>query len=337
MKAPDFWHHPHQLLSLLLQPVVALYQWGYRLRRQLATPYRAVVPVICVGNIVAGGSGKTPVGLSLARMLQQQGFRPVFVTRGYGGSAVGPLRVDVTRHDATAVGDEALLLADVAPTWVGKNKAATVEAAAADGTHIILDDGLQNPTVAHDLALLVIDSDYGFGNGQLFPAGPMRERLASAMARVQGVVLIGEADGPELKNFQHVPVLRGNLISQLPLGHHQGDCYIAFAGIGRPEKFFGKLREMGLTLLATRSFADHHVFSRQELAALQNMATSKNAKLITTRKDYVRLPPELREGVRVLDISFTAFDPQLLGGLMKKTSLPQSRLLLEKTTPRLPS
>src|SRR5437764_3262739 len=198
MRAPEFWHEPPGLAANLLAPVGAAWDIAARLRRAVARPYRAPLPVVCVGNLVAGGSGKTPIVLSLAGMLREAGIAVHIVTRGYGGDLAGPVRVDPGRHDAIAVGDEALLLAAQAPCWVARDRAAGIAAAAEAGAAIVLlDDGFQNPSVAKDLSLVVVDSEYGFGNGRVMPAGPLREPVAPGLARADAIVLIGDAPAPQ--------------------------------------------------------------------------------------------------------------------------------------------
>src|SRR5947209_10030666 len=212
MRAPEFWHEPPGLAANLLAPVGAAWDLAARLRRAVARPYRAPVPVLCVGNLVAGGSGKTPIVLSLAGMLREAGIAVHIVTRGYGGDLAGPVRVDPDRHDAIAVGDEALLLAASAPCWVARDRAAGSAAAAEAGAAIILlDDGFQNPSVAKDLSLVVVDSEYGFGNGRVMPAGPLREPVAPGLARTDAILLIGDAPAPQELGAVPCPIFRAAL------------------------------------------------------------------------------------------------------------------------------
>src|SRR5205823_9155473 len=212
MRAPEFWHEPPGLAANLLAPVGAAWDMAARLRRAVARPYRAPVPVLCIGNLVAGGSGKTPIVLSLAGMLRKSGIAVHIVTRGYGGDLAGPVRVDPDRHDATAVGDESLLLAASAPCWVARDRAAGIAAAADAGAGIVLlDDGFQNPSVAKDLSLVIVDSEYGFGNGRVMPAGPLREPIAPGLARADAIVLIGDVPAPQELGAGSRPILRAVL------------------------------------------------------------------------------------------------------------------------------
>ncbi|HXC29766.1 MAG TPA: tetraacyldisaccharide 4'-kinase [Stellaceae bacterium] len=313
MRAPDFWSEEPGLLAGLLMPFGAALDAAGRLRRAVVRPYRASVPVICVGNIIAGGSGKTPVALSLAAILAERGVKPAIVMRGYGGRLGGPVRVDPQRHDATDVGDEALLAAAQGPSWVSRDRAAGVQAAVSDGAAaIILDDGFQNPHVAKDLSLIVVDAAYGFGNGRLMPAGPLRENVASGLARADAIALIGDG---KFVDVAAKPVLRATL-EAIEGERFAGVPVIAFAGIGRPSKFFASLRGLGATLVAERGFPDHHRYHRVELAALRAKAAAAGARLVTTRKDWVRLHADERTGVEVLDVTLRWRDPAALDALL---------------------
>jgi tetraacyldisaccharide 4'-kinase len=299
MRAPDFWHQSPGLIAGLLSPVGAALDAAGRLRRAVTRPYKAPVPVICVGNLVAGGSGKTPVVLSLARILAAEAVAVHIVMRGYGGRLAGPVRVEHAVHDAIAVGDEALLAAAVAPCWVARDRAAGVCAAAENGAAaILLDDGFQNPSVDKDLSIVVVDAAYGFGNGRLMPAGPLRERVADGLARADLVVAIGDDAGtvgiPAAALHASLEPTNGDRFSGAPV--------IAFAGIGRPGKFFASLRGTGAVLVGEHAFPDHHRFGERELAPLRQAATAACARLVTTAKDWVRLPPPERVGIEMLEV-----------------------------------
>jgi len=313
MRAPDFWGEEPGFLAELLTPIGAALDAVGRLRRAVVHPYRAPSPVICIGNLVAGGSGKTPAALSLAGILAARGIEAAIVMRGYGGSLAGPLRVDPQRHDAAAVGDEALLAAAQAPCWVARDRAAGVREAATHGAAvIILDDGFQNPHVAKNRSLVVVDADYGFGNGRLIPAGPLRERIADGLDRADAIVLIGDST---VSIAASTPVLHAAL-EPTAGDRFAGAPVVAFAGIGRPGKFFASLRELGATLVAERGFPDHHVYRAAELAALRREAKAAGALLITTRKDWVRLPASERAGIEVLDVTLRWRDPAALDALL---------------------
>ena len=316
MRAPEFWHAAptglNGLVAGLLTPVGAALDAAGRLRRAVAHPYRAPAPVICVGNLIAGGSGKTPVALSLAAILAECGTETAIVMRGYGGNLAGPMPVDPRVHDAMAVGDEALLAAPQTTCWVARDRAAGVRAAVAAGAQaVILDDGFQNPTVAKDLSLVVVDAAYGFGNRRLIPAGPLRERIAAGLARANAVVLLG--DGEFAISGQRI--LRANLWP-VDGDRFAGAPIIAFAGIGRPEKFFASLRQLGAGVVNEHGFPDHHRYRPHELAALRDEATRAGARLVTTRKDWVRLPAEERQDIDVLDVELGWRDRAALDALL---------------------
>jgi tetraacyldisaccharide 4'-kinase len=318
MRAPDFWREPPGLIAGLLAPLGVAVDAAGRLRRAVARPYRAPVPVVCVGNLVAGGSGKTPVVLSLASFLAACGVAAHIVMRGYGGRAVGPLKVDPATHDAAAVGDEALLAAAVAPCWVARDRAAGVRTAVAAGAAaILLDDGFQNPSVAKDLSLVVVDTGYGFGNGRLIPAGPLRERIACGLRRAEAIVLIGDGTEPTpaLVADTNRPIMRATLVP-VDWFRFVGAPVVAFAGIGRPEKFFASLHDVGAKLVAEHGFPDHHPYRAAELAALRREAASAGARLITTAKDWARLPASERTDIAVLDVELRWHDENALGGVL---------------------
>jgi tetraacyldisaccharide 4'-kinase len=318
--APAFWSWPPGLLSELLLPVGTGWEAVGRLRQAFARPYCPPVPVVCVGNLVTGGAGKTPVALALATHLVSRGMAAHIVTRGYGGRLGGPVRVDAALHDAAAVGDEALLLAKQAPCWVARNRADGVRAAVAAGAQmIVLDDGFQNPGIAKKLSLLVVDAAYGFGNGRVIPAGPLRESLARGLARADAVVLLGTDAQPgcfeSLRIGQALPVLHAVL---RPVAGERlaGARLLAFAGIGRPAKFFTTLRALGAELVSTRSFPDHHPYRAREIDPLLRAAEQAQARLITTAKDIVRVPAAKRAAIEVLEVEIGWRNPDALAEVL---------------------
>jgi len=319
-RAPAFWASPPGLLSDLLWPAGAGWDAAGRLRRVLARPHCAAVPVICVGNLVAGGAGKTPVALALASRLAKCGAAVHIVTRGYGGRLGGPVQVDLARHDFTAVGDEALLLAARAPCWVARDRADGVRAAVAAGAAVvILDDGYQNPTVNKTVSILVVDEAYGFGNRRVIPAGPLREGLARGLARADVVVLLGSEASPRDSRIPGIKATMPVLPAALrPVGGERfaGERLLAFAGIGRPEKFFATMRGLKSELVETRSFPDHHPFRAGEIDAMRRAAERARARLITTAKDIVRVPAGQRDAIEVLKVEISWRDPDALKALL---------------------
>jgi len=327
MRAPDFWRHDGALAHLLA-PLGLVWQWAGTLRRALTRGWRAPVPVICVGNLVAGGAGKTPVVLSLLAILKARGLRPAALTRGYGGSAAGPLLVDPARHDAAKAGDEALLLAAAAPTWVARDRADGAREAADEGAEVlVMDDGFQNPGVWKDLSLLVIDAGYGFGNGRVMPAGPLRETAESGFARADAVVLIGDG-GLDAAMPSDVPaglpVLRARLVPREAT--LAGRRVYAFAGIGRPQKFFDTLRALGAELTGCEAFADHQPYDRATLARLAAAAEAAGARLVTTAKDAARIGTAAPPGLAVLDVDLVWEDKDALLRLLERLPLSSPRV-----------
>ena len=305
MKAPAFWYRSPGVMSKLLAPLESLWLAGAALRRARAgSRYQAKTWVICIGNVVAGGAGKTPTALAIANLLKQAGKDVVFVTRGYGGREYGPLLVDPAKHSVRDVGDEALLLARVAPTWMGRDRVATLRLAELPGTNVILDDGLQDRRLWLDFAFLVIDGATGLGNGHVMPAGPLREPLEDALKRVTAVVLAGAIDVQNIASRIRCPIFHAAIRPDLSDHFPHAQKFFAFAGIGRPEKFYATCREAGLTLTGTKDFPDHHVFTGSDIARLRRQAKSLEARLLTTEKDWVRLPQEFRDEVTVLPIRF---------------------------------
>lgn len=333
MKTPDFWYRPAGAKARLLAPAGWLYGAAGWLRDRTTTPARVVVPVACVGNLVAGGAGKTPVALAVGAALAEMpspGRAVHFVTRGYGGRLRGPLAVDASVHDAAAVGDEALLLAKAATTWISVDRVAGAQAAVAAGASaIILDDGFQNPSLHKDVSLVVIDGGSGIGNGHLVPAGPLREPVGRGLARADAVVILGEdRAGIEAEIAGRRPVLHARLIPDETACELDGRRVVAFAGLARPAKFFATLAELGAVVVEAVPFADHHPFQPIELSRLAGLAERHEAELVTTAKDAVRLPPELRALVRTVHVAVAWRDPdalsRVLEPIVRKARVPAS-------------
>ncbi len=305
MRAPEFWHDDRgRLAPYLLAPLAAVFAAAARLRARGASPWRAPVPVICVGNLTVGGAGKTPTVLTLARRLQSKGLRVGCLSRGYGGTERGPLEVDPRRQDASEVGDEPLLLAQAAPTWIARDRKDGARVAIAEGVDVlILDDGLQNRSLAHDLAFVVVDAGYGFGNSRLLPAGPLREPIDQGLARAAAVVLIGDdRTGLARRLGARAPVLTARLVPDEEAQHLAGRKVLAFAGIGRPAKFFETLAQLGAQLVGRVEFADHHRYTADEAMQLVEEAQRQDAVPVTTAKDFVRLPEGARRMVTAVKV-----------------------------------
>jgi len=324
-RAPRFWFTPPDrplLAARLLKPLGWLYAAGTA--RRLRQPgYAPRVPVICVGNLVAGGAGKTPVTLALAQRMLSRGHAVHIVSRGYGGHLTGPVQVSEARHSAADVGDEPLLLSAFAPTWVAKDRAAGVQAAEAAGAQVILmDDGFQNPSVKPALALVVVDAAKGFGNGRCIPAGPLREPVAEGLARAGLVISIGGADAQRcFANLWGAAITVPHLTATLqPLQtgmDWHGQRVLAFAGIADPERFFTTLRDLGAEVVRGEALADHAPFSETLLKRLEAESRAAGAQLVTTEKDAARLPMAWRAKVLTLVVrlqvdDWTAVDTALV-------------------------
>ncbi|HVG49351.1 MAG TPA: tetraacyldisaccharide 4'-kinase [Rubellimicrobium sp.] len=308
MRPPAFWYGEGGVAARALAPLGWVYAGLTARRLARGTPHRAGVPVICVGNLDAGGTGKTPVVMALAQRLGGRGVAVHIVSRGYRGRLGVPVHVSPT-HAAEEVGDEPLLLSAFAPVWVARDRAAGVRAAQTAGAQVVLlDDGFQNPGVAKDLSCVVVDAARGWGNGRAIPAGPLRETVPAGLARADLVVSLGDAAAQEAFGRRWggaigtSPHLEGEL-RPLPTGMPwRGLRALAFAGIGQPEKFFGTLRGLGAEVVEMRALDDHQPLSRALLQRLETDARRLGAQLVTTEKDAVRLPAAMRPRVLTLPV-----------------------------------
>jgi tetraacyldisaccharide 4'-kinase len=325
MRAPEFWNgqdYTARFAVNALTPLGWLYGATTALKAARTVSYRSSAKVVCVGNLTAGGNGKTPVCIAIARALAARGKRTVALTRGYGGKLRGPAFVDIARDNAAETGDEALLLASATPTIVSRNRMHGAQLAEAhDAQTIVMDDGHQNFSLTKDLSIVVVDAETAFGNGHVLPAGPLREPVAQGLSRADAVVLVG--DGlPHLNGFKG-PILRVHLAAVDTL-NIVGKRVLAFAGIGRPQKFFQTLKSLGAHLVETRKYADHHAYSASEIARLRARANAQSAMLMTTEKDFVRLTQSERENIGYLPVR-AAFDDQVA-----------FNALLDRVAPRTP-
>ena len=295
-EAPFWWYRRRGALASALAPLGRLYGRIAEKRFAEAEPYCSRLPVICIGNFTAGGGGKTPTAIAVAALLAELGARPAFLTRGYGGTSEGPVLV-AKGQSAEEVGDEPLLLAEAAPTMVAADRkagAAALEATEAD--LIVMDDGLQNPSLAKDLSLVVVDAAAGIGNGLIMPAGPLRAPLDRQIARSNALIVIGDGSkaAPLADAFagQGKPVLKARMVPRQDRRWLGVLPVIGFAGIARPEKFFATLRNNGARLIDTRSYPDHYRYSERQARSLLREAKDYNAMLVATEKDWVRLPDD---------------------------------------------
>ena len=294
MREPAFWYRPASWKSHLLRPLAALYGAvaAHRMKRK---GLAAGIPVLCVGNYHGGGAGKTPTVLALAKLLRELGETPVVLSRGYRGRLHGPVRVDGARHGAIDVGDEPLMLSQSLPVVVSRDRADGVALAKSLAASVILmDDGFQNPAIAKDASLIVVDSVRGIGNARVMPSGPLRAPLAAQIERTDALIVIGAgsaADGvAAMVAGQGKPVLRARIRpDETSLAALRGKRVLAFAGIGDPARFLTTLREAGVDVAATQLFADHHPLTPDETASLVAEAEGNGLALVTTEKDLARL------------------------------------------------
>jgi len=321
MKAPSFWYGEPGVRAGLLAPIGALY--GAIGRRRISRTKPAIVgpKVICVGNLVAGGTGKTPTSISLAKRAADHGVVASFLTRGYGGRLPGPVRVDPTIHSSVDVGDEPLLLAAHGTVYVSRDRVAGARLAKRDGVQLlIMDDGFQNPSLNKDLSFLVVDAQSGFGNGRIIPAGPLRERPVDGFSRADAIILMGD-ETPSTALIDQLtatglPILHAHLEPSADAHQLRDRTIVAFAGIGRPQKFFTMLNKLGADVITRFSFPDHHRYDQNDIMQLAEMAAAAEATLVTTTKDFARLPIEARQLVEIVEVQVAWTEPDLLDDLL---------------------
>ncbi len=329
MREPSFWWRKPGLASALLAPIGAVYG-GIAARRMAKAGARVGVPVVCVGNFTLGGSGKTPAAIAIAKMLQDAGERVFCLSRGYGGSVAGPKQVDAHADHAAQVGDESLLLARVAPTIVARNRVAGAQFARAAGAGIVLmDDGLQNPSLAKDVSIAVVDGRRGIGDGKVFPAGPLRAPIEAQVARIDALLVVGEISGAAnviaAAKARGKPVWHAKFIADpAAVSALAGKRVLAFAGIGDPDKFFATVAAAGIAAPQQVAFADHHRFSAEEAANLVMQAEHDGLELLTTEKDHARMAGDpalaaLAERAHVLPVTLEIAEMAALKALSAQT------------------
>jgi len=323
MRAPEFWNHREgrdaaPMIRTLFSPISWVYGWAAARRIKTTQSYDVGLPVICVGNATMGGTGKTPVAIYLLKSFRRLGINVVGLTRGYGGQEKGPMPVQ-KNHTAEDVGDEPLLLARHAPVWVSAGRDDGARAARSYGAKaIVMDDGHQNPQLEKSLSLLVVDAEIGFGNGCVFPAGPLREKLKPSLKRADAVILMKPSSDYEIDDHL-TEQLKGQIVIPAYLAPAspppKGKLY-AFAGIGRPNKFFDSLRRHGGDIVEEVPYADHYKYKDEDIENLFLLASEYEASLITTEKDHIRLPKGYRKGVHSWPVSVVFEDELTLRRLL---------------------
>lgn len=324
---PSFWY-PDQKESLplkakILKPLACLYTLGFKLDQGMKTAKKASVPVLCIGNLSAGGTGKTPTCLSLVDIIKDSGLaeNPHFLMRGYGGAERGPLLVNRDQHTAWDVGDESLILSQGAPTIVSADRVAGANLAAAHGADlVIMDDGLQNPGIHKDIKIIVVNGEMGFGNKLVMPAGPLREPLKTGLLKADAFLIIGDDKTNSRAVLpENVPVFSAKLEADGENLPSKDKKYLAFAGLGYPDKFFNFLTdELSYDIIDIIAFADHCPYTRKDVQILRERAKAQNAELITTNKDYLRLPKGYKKDISTLPVTMQFDDKDAITAFLRE-------------------
>ncbi len=328
MKAPHFWsagldpksREAAPVTRALLTPLAMLYTWGIRNKLARAQPAKVQIPVVCVGNLTVGGVGKTPIVAAIRAHLSGKGLHAASLSRGYGGSQIGPEKIYPDWHTASMCGDEPLMLSRTGESWIGQDRLAAVNEMTLAGVKaVVMDDGHQNPSIEKTLSLVVIDAAAPFGNGHVLPKGPLREPVGDGLARADGVILMGTGNIPAEVTASGLPVLRAQLVPAAP--PPEGPL-VAFAGIGRPVKFFDDLKAQGADLREAIGYPDHHAYTQKDLKFLHRVAEDHGARLITTSKDHVRLEADDQERILEYPVRVEFEDISRLDALLQPVLNP---------------
>ena len=324
IRPPKFWFFEperHNLWSSVFYPISKIWEFETNRRIKNGKSEAMPIPVICVGNLTVGGSGKTPTIIALAKLFKKNGYKPQVISRGYGGSIKGPHLVDQINDTSKEVGDEPLLISKSCPVWVSKNKKDGILAAAKNKADLVLlDDGFQNSSIKKDLSILVIDSKIGFGNAKVLPAGPLREPIIKGVKRADFLLLIGEEKKyASFFDLQKKPLFYGKIVAKVKSSPNlKNKSIIAFSGIAHPSKFFDTLEELGANILVRESFPDHYNYKESTIRRLKNEAIKRESILITTEKDFVRIPKYLRENILALCVELIIANEKPLISIIKK-------------------
>ena len=303
LKAPKFWYNKkNTFLSQVLYPLSLIFRLGTKIRIITSKTKKATLPIICIGNIVVGGAGKTPVSLKIGKILIKAGYKPHFISKGYAGIIKSSTLVE-NWHSPQSVGDESILLAEIAPTWIGQDRNESATLAASSGSDcLIMDDGFQNPTIHKDYSITVINASQEFGNRKVMPSGPLRESIKRGFSRTNLFIIIGETTEFLQKNIpDHIPTIKAKFAINKNNKIFKGQKITAFAGIAYPEKFFNSLTEQGAIIVKEVTYPDHHIYDENDLLSLAEIANKTKSILVSTQKDFVRIPKSYRSLVNTLE------------------------------------
>ncbi|MDF2965160.1 MAG: lpxK [Rickettsiaceae bacterium] len=324
---PGFWQSKNSFISILLIPIAGLYYLIARLKEILSKPVRLPIPVISVGNINIGGTGKTQMTLYLARLLTKHGKRVCIATKGYGRNSSDTRLIDIKLDDIKQTGDEAFMLAKYFPVIIYQDTLQLVKIIESNRFEIaIFDDAMQNHKIIKDFSVVMIDGLRGFGNHRLLPAGPLRERVCAINTKADCAILIGQ-DLLNIKQHIKIPLFNAKIIPKKEFILTSTESYIAFAGIGNPEKFYLTLKEYGVRIISKHDFPDHYIYSIEDLEELNNIALKLGANLITTEKDWVKLPKIWQQKIKYLEVSLEIHEESTLEGMLNETILKKSKIL----------
>ncbi|HSQ97152.1 MAG TPA: tetraacyldisaccharide 4'-kinase [Rickettsiales bacterium] len=320
MKTPNFWKDKN-IISFILYPFAIVYKVIRRLHVLFSKEYKAKnLKIICVGNLTAGGSGKTPIALKIGEILKENDKNFAYLSKGYKGKIKKFTKVDSETHSYLEVGDEALLLAQLADTFICKNRKQAIKTLSKDYNYdiIVMDDGFQNPTIYKDKNIIVIDGEYGIGNGMLLPSGPLREKIHNSIKKIDSVIIIGQDKQNLEESFINngIEVLRANIEEKDKSQNNKK--YLAFCGIGRCEKFFNSLKKANYDIKKEISYEDHHKYTEEELKNIMTEAKKESCKIITTSKDWVKLPKKYREKINILEIEIKFYNNDTFTELILK-------------------
>tara|TARA_B100000287_G_scaffold110959_1_gene103347 strand:+ start:496 stop:1473 length:978 start_codon:yes stop_codon:yes gene_type:complete len=314
MKTPKFWYSKNSIISILLRPISFLWVLGSILRKKKSYNFNNI-KIIKVGNVVAGGSGKTPTVISIVKKLANSKYQVHIISRGYKGSIKKSTLVNTDIHSYKEVGDESIILSKIAPTWIGNNRIESIKNAQKMGAKIVvLDDGIQDTSIKGDLNLLVFNGLQGLGNGKIIPAGPLREKLSDSIKKCHLSIIIDE----DINNIANklnnlLPIIKAKInIESEYLNNFKNKNVVAFCGLGFPEKFFKTIKEIGCNIRYKKSFPDHYQYKEKDLKELIDIAIKYNSLLITTEKDHIKILKKYRNRIYYFPITVDFINDKII-------------------------